>query len=326
MARSKASPARPPRATTALVRYEPMLLEVSTVLSDARHSAARAVNAAMTLAYWNVGRIITEYELNGARRAGYGEALVERLATDLSARYGRGFSKRNLNQMRAFYRAWPIGQTPSAQSERLLAAKAPGAPPEAARRVKRAQKMPALSSASPIGQTLSAQFTEFPLPWSHYVLLLGVSNPEARRFYEAEAIRGGWTVVQLRRQIASQFYERTALSRNKAAVLRGGQQRKADDAVTPEEEIKDPLVLEFLDLKDEYSESDLEQALIGRLEHFLLELGGDFAFIGRQRRLRVGDTWYRIDLLFFHRRLRCLVIIDLKLGELTHADAGQMHL
>ena len=109
-------------------------------------------------------------------------------------------------------------------------------------------------------------------------------------------------------------------------MLRSGQKPKPGDALAPEEAIKDPLVLEFLDLKDEYSESDLEQALIGRLEHFLLELGGDFAFIGRQRRLRVGDAWYRIDLLFFHRRLRCLVIIDLKLGELTHADAGQMHL
>jgi predicted nuclease of restriction endonuclease-like (RecB) superfamily len=116
------------------------------------------------------------------------------------------------------------------------------------------------------------------------------------------------------------------LSRDKAAMLTKHNQCKPEDVVTAEEEIKDPLVLEFLGLKDEYSESALEEALIQHLETFLLELGGDFAFVGRQRRLRVGEAWYRIDLLFFHRRLRCLVIIDLKTGEFTHADAGQMHL
>lgn len=131
---------------------------------------------------------------------------------------------------------------------------------------------------------------------------------------------------QLRRQIDSQFYERTALSRNKAAMLRKGSTARPEDAVTPEEEIKSPYVLELLGLKDEYSESDLEAALISRLESFLLELGDDFAFIGRQRRLRLDDVWYRVDLLFFHWTLRCLVVIDLKLGKLTHADVGQMHL
>lgn len=109
-------------------------------------------------------------------------------------------------------------------------------------------------------------------------------------------------------------------------MLRKGEVQRADDAVTPEEEIKDPFILEFLGLKDEYFESDLEEALIRELENFLLELGGDFAFIGRQRRLHVGNEWYRLDLLFFPRRLHCLVIIDLKLGKFTHADAGQMHL
>jgi predicted nuclease of restriction endonuclease-like (RecB) superfamily len=166
----------------------------------------------------------------------------------------------------------------------------------------------------------------FPLPWSHYVRLLSVDNPQARSFYEAEALRGGWSVRQLDRQILTLFYERTALSRDKAAMLKKGGRSKPEDSVTPEEEIKDPLMLEFLGLKDEYSESQLEEALIQHLESFLLELGGDFAFVGRQRRLRIGGEWYRVDLLFFHRRLRCLVIIDLKLGKFTHADAGQMHL
>ncbi len=165
----------------------------------------------------------------------------------------------------------------------------------------------------------------FPLPWSAYVRLMSLKNPNARRFYEAEALRGGWSVRQLNRQISSQFDERTALSKNKAEVLARGSTPLPEDLVNPKEQIKDPLVLEFLDLKDEYSESDLEEALIRHLETFLLELGDDFCFLGKQKRLRVGDHWYRVDLLFFHRRLRCLVIVDLKIGSLTHADAGQMH-
>jgi predicted nuclease of restriction endonuclease-like (RecB) superfamily len=189
------------------------------------------------------------------------------------------------------------------------------------------QTLSVKSAARPKFQTLSGKSAPpFPLPWSHYALLLSVEKPDARAFYEAEALRGGWTVRQLRRQVVTQFYERTLLSRNKAAMLAKGAQPKPEDAVTAEEELKDPFFLEFLDLKDEYSESELEDALIQRLEAFLLELGGDFAFIGRQRRLRIGDAWYRVDLLFFHRGLRCLVVIDLKVGDFTHADAGQMHL
>ena len=165
----------------------------------------------------------------------------------------------------------------------------------------------------------------FPLPWSAYVRLLSVRNESARQFYETEALRGGWSVRQLDRQIGSRFYERTALSKNRAAMLTRGQQERPEDLALPGEQIKDPFVLEFLDLKDEYSESDLEEALVRHLETFLLELGDDFCFMGRQRRLRVGGRWYRVDLLFFHRRLRCLVVIDLKIGSFTHADAGQMH-
>jgi predicted nuclease of restriction endonuclease-like (RecB) superfamily len=207
--------------------------------------------------------------------------------------------------MRAFYLAYAdIVQTPSGQSP---------LPPQDA-------------VAQLHTNALELRRSSFPLPWSHYVRLLAIDNPEARRFYEEEALRGGWSVRQLRRQIASQFYERTLLSRNKAAMLTRGRRPRPEDRVTPEEEIKDPFVLEFLDLQDEYSESDLEEALIRQLERFLLELGGDFAFIGRQRRLRVGQTWYRVDLVFFHRRLRCLVLIDLKLDAFSPADVGQMNL
>lgn len=153
-----------------------------------------------------------------------------------------------------------------------------------------------------------------------------MKKPEARNFYEAEALRAGWTVRQLDRQISSQFYERIALSKNKAAMLEKAQTPEPSDAVTPEEAIKDPFVLEFLDLKDEYSESDMEEALIQHLADFLLELGDDFAFVGRQRRLRLDDNWFRVDLVFFHRRLRCLLLADLKIGKFSYADAGQMHL
>jgi predicted nuclease of restriction endonuclease-like (RecB) superfamily len=174
-----------------------------------------------------------------------------------------------------------------------------------------------------IHQTVSG---ELRLPWSAYVRLLSVKNPNARLFYETEALRGGWSVRQLDRQVNSQFYERTALSRDKTKMLAQGKQARAADAMTPEEAVKDPFVLEFLDLKDEYSESDLEEALIQHMADFLLELGDDFAFVGRQRRLRLDDTWFRIDLLFFHRRLRCLVVIELKTGKFEAANAGQMHL
>jgi predicted nuclease of restriction endonuclease-like (RecB) superfamily len=232
--------------------------------------------------------------------------------------------------MRLFYLAYPperIWQTLSAKSQ--LNRQAPSG------EIGRAEKKQTLSAElgdRQILQTLSGELSlstiarHFPLSWSAYVRLLSVKNENARSFYETEALRGGWSVRQLDRQINSQFYERTALSRDKAAMLRKGAEALSEDRVSPEEEIKDPYVLEFLGLKDEYSETDLEEALIRHLETFLLELGGDFCFIGRQKRLRIGDEWYRLDLLFFHRRLRCLVVIDLKIGKFTHADAGQMHL
>lgn len=292
--------------------YSQLFTGVSDLLEHAKKYSARSVNAIMTRTYWEVGRRIVEHEQQGKKRARYGEALIERLALDLTAKFGRGFSQSNLWQMRDFYLAWPILQTVSGESH----------------------SSKPISGVTPNPQTLSGLSGEdqettlqrFPLPWSHYVRLLSVKGKQARAFYETEALRGGWSVRQLDRQIATQFYERTALSRNKAAVIKRGQRSVPEDQLTAEEEIKDPMVLEFLGLKDEYSENALENALIHRLEQFLLELGNDFSFIARQKRLRVGDEWYRVDLLFFHRGLRCLVIIDLKIGKFTHADAGQMNL
>ena len=316
MAGIKQSPHGTPTPPTP--NYDTMLSGVAGLLEQARRSSARAVNAIMTATYWEIGRRIVEYEQGGEARAGYGEELIPRLSADLIARFGRGFGPVNLSQMRKFYQCWLPERIFQMPSEKSLSAATAG--------------NGAVSASSANSPGRSAEFSlqemaaRFLLPWSHYVHLMSVKSPEARAFYEAEALRGGWSVRQLDRQISSLFYERTALSRNKAAMLKKGEQALPEDTVTPEEEIRDPLVLEFLGLKDEYSESELEEALIRHLESFLLELGGDFTFVGRQRRLRIGDSWYRVDLLFYHRRLRCLVVIDLKLGKFTHADAGQMHM
>jgi len=302
--------------STLETHYDSVLGDISKVIDAARSSAARSVNCIMTAAYWFIGRRIFEFEQKGSERAEYGEELLKRLSRDLTSRYGRGFAKSNLYQMRSFYTAYQdIFQTPSGISDD-------------AGSLRGLQNFQTASGTSEIAsfQKVQSLASRFPLPWSAYVRLLSVKNEQARRFYETEALRGGWSVRQLDRQITSQFYERTALSRNKAAMLRKGGKALPEDLMRPEEGIKDPFVLEFLDLKDEYSETDLEEALIRHLEAFLLELGNDFCFIGRQKRLRIGDEWYRVDLLFFHRRLRCMVIIDLKIGKFTHADAGQMHL
>lgn len=246
----------------------------------------------MTMTYWLIGRRIVEQEQQGAERAEYGKQLLKRLAHDLSDRFGRGFSERNLEQMRGFYLGWPISQTVSAK---FLSS--PGS--------KRENQIAQTASAQLIKAASETAHPNFPLPWSHYTRLLAIKNTQARAFYEIEALRGGWTIRQLDRQIQSQFYERTALSRDKAAMLRKGAQPQAGDAVTPDDEIKDPYVLEFLALKDEYSETELEGTMIEKLQAFLLELGGDFTFVGRQRRLRVGGEWYRVDLLFFSPSASC---------------------
>jgi predicted nuclease of restriction endonuclease-like (RecB) superfamily len=293
----------PPAKPTSASNYEGLVAELSRLLEDARRVSARAVNTVMTATYWEIGRRIFEHDQGGRKRAGYGDELLARLANDLTARFGRGFPEQSEEGSDILSvvadKADTVCLSPSAQV------------PEN-------------------GQTVSGQLAttgrpQFRLPWSHYVRLMTVKEETAQRFYETEALRGGWSVRQLDRQIATVFYERTALSRDKSAMLTKGVKPRPEDRVS-EEEVKDPLVLEFLNLKYEYSESDLEEALLRHLEKFLLELGGNFAFVGWQRRPRIGEEWYRVDLLFFHRKLRALIVIDLKIGKLTHADAGQMHM
>jgi predicted nuclease of restriction endonuclease-like (RecB) superfamily len=316
-----------PKAASLPVGYAGVRSSIVELLNAARQAAARNVNALMTASYWEIGRRIVEAEQKGKRRAGYGEQLIERLSQDLTEQFGRGFSRQNLQQMRMFFEIWSAEKIRQTLSGELAKLQAPSGESRISQTVS-AKLVP----GSGISETVSRTFTlaelthAFPLPWSAYVRLLSVKDDYARQFYETEALRGGWSVRQLDRQIGSQFYERTALSKNKAAMLTKGAVAQPQDTISPDEAVKDPYVLEFLDLKDEYSESQLEEALIQRLEDFLLELGSDFTFVGRQRRLRIDQTWYRVDLLLFHRRLRCLVIIDLKLSSLTHADVGQMHM
>ena len=284
--------------------------DIVALLERGRRAAARSVNALMTGTYWQIGRRIVEFEQGGQNRAAYGQALLGRLSADLTGQFGRGFGVDNLELMRLFYQTYPFETI----SESLIR--------KSAGKGERSNSEPVIRNLD-----LETVATAFPLSWTHYIhLMRRTRSVEERAFYEAEALRGGWSVRQLDRQISSQFHTRAMLSKNKRAMVEKGSKALPADLVTPEEAIKDPYVLEFLDLKDEYSESQLEDALVHRLEDFLLELGGDFTFVGRQRRLRIGETWFRVDLLFFHRRLRCLVIIDLKLTELNHADVGQMHM
>jgi hypothetical protein len=221
-----------------LENYGAIRTEIVALLNAARTASVRSVSALMTATYWEIGRRIVEFEQQGQERAEYGEALIKQLADDLTRQFGRGFGAVNLSQMRRFYLAWPPQQIFQTLSEKSLA-------------------LPELAA-------------KFPLPWSAYVRLLSVKAPDARAFYETEALRSGWSIRQLDRQIGSQFYERIALSKNKAAMLEGAGHAEPGDAITAEETVKDPFVLEFLGLRDEYSESDLEAALIHNLTDFLL--------------------------------------------------------
>ncbi len=293
--------------------YSNLIIDIASLIEQGRKVAVRYVNTILVATYWLIGRRIVEFEQKGKERAEYGEALLKKLSVDLTKRFGKGFIERNLWHMRQFYITY---------KEILHTARAEL--PDKAQ-----EKMHTVCAESyPISQIVSGIFKRltqnFPLSWSHYRLLMRIDEPFKREFYEAECIRGSWSVRQLDRQIQSMLYERTALSKCKLSVI--AKSHKKPIILKPEDEIKDPYVLEFLGLKDEYSESQLEEALIKHLEHFLLELGIGFTFVARQKRITIEGRHYRLDLLFYHRILRCLVVIDLKIGEFTHADAGQMNL
>lgn len=285
----------------------PLVAEIRALLQAARSAAERQVNALLVLTNFEVGRRIVLHDQGGEDRAEYGKAVLQTLSESLIAEFGRGWSVDNLSLMRRFYLAYkdrlPISQTPSAISE-------------TSSRISVARK----------SETTSRISSTFTLSWSHYVFLTGVEDPAERAFYEVEATAQGWSLRELRRQFDTSLYERLALSRDKEGVRALAVEGQV--VAKPGDVLKDPYVLEFLGLEERprYSESDLEASIIDKLEHFLLELGKGFLFEGRQRRFTFDDRHFFVDLVFYNRLLRCFVLLDLKIGQITHQDLGQMQM
>lgn len=296
-----------------------ILPEIRELIETARRHVAVAANLAMVNLYWNVGRILTQDIQKNEKRAGYGDQLLSALSAALVREYGRGYSVSNLNDMRRFYDTFEILQTASVESstERIR------------------KTIPSKSLQTPILQTVSAESStrlqidfrnHLTLGWSHYRLLLGQHDFRKRRFYFEQAAAQRWSVRELQRKIEGALFERVALSRDARKLVSLERKKGPPEVVRYEDIFKDPYLLDFLGLKGAYSEKDLEAAIIRNLEQFLSELGSDFCFVSRQYSMRIDDTDYFLDLLFFHRGLRCLVAIDLKLGTFTAADKGQMDL
>ena len=268
----------------------PLVREIRDLVQSARRAAAQNVNTLQVITNFEIGRRIVEYEQKGRQRAEYGKRTLIELSRQLTNELGHGFSERNLKYMRRFYLEYH-------------------------------------ETSPQISQTLSAQFTPtFTLSWSHYLFLMSINNRDERRFYEIESRQNRWSLSELKRQFNSGIYERLALSRDKNGVH--ALAKKGQIIAKPEDVLKDPYVLEFLGLDEsaKYSESDLESAIIDKLGTFLLELGKGFLFEARQKRFTFDADHYYVDLVFYNRILRCYVLIDLKIGKITHADLGQMQM
>ncbi len=307
---------------------------IVSILEQARGNVVRAVNTNMVLAYWLIGREIVVEIQSGKGRAKYGEKVIEDLSVRLTERYGAGFSEQSLQNFRRFYLIYaervaissPLGRKSGAgDSERSISR--PGGvkcvegvaiPSPAGRELTHSKK------SYPMGDEFHQGFSP-QLSWSHYRALMRVESHEARDFYEREAVAGGWDKRTLERQIQSYYHERMHRSRKPEKMLAEG--RKLQVLAAPAaDELKNPYVLEFLGLPDvaAFHESDLERAIITHLQRFLLELGNGFAFVARQKHIRIEEQDRYIDLVFYHCRLKFYLLIDLKVGELTHADVGQM--
>lgn len=275
-----------------------LLKEIRSLISNTRKTAAQHINTMQVLMNFEIGRRIVEDEQKGAARADYGKQILVYLSHHLSAEFGRGFSRSNLEYMRKFYRLYKD------------------------RRAVISQK----ASGKSITQEKNLAKPAFLLSWSHYVFLMGIDDAGERSFYEIEAAQNNWSLPEMRRQFDSGLYERLALSRDRDGVK--ALASKGQVVAKPEDIVKDPYVLEFLGLdeKTRYSESDLEKAIIDKIEHFLLELGKGFLFESRQKRFTFDEEHFFVDLVFYNRLLRCYVLIDLKIGKLTHQDLGQMQM
>lgn len=284
--------------TTAVV--DDLHVRVAGHLDAARAAVARSVSTAMVLAYWRTGRDIVEVEQGGKARAVYGTGLLEGLSVRLRKSHGRGFGVATLRRIRSFYLAFPVGFVPGMSAAQI-----------------RSTALIESADAPPFPASLG---------WSHYLLLMAVTDENARSFYAIEAERGSWSFEELGRQIDAMVFERLSMREGKGAAARLAVAGQV--VATPADVIKDPFVLEFLDLADvaDLHENRIEAAIIERLETFLLELGKGFCFVGRQKRFTIESDHFYVDLVFYNRLLRCFVLIDLKLGKLTHQDLGQMQM
>lgn len=302
--------------------YNLLIDSIDNLLQQGRRQAAIAVNYHIVHTYWEIGRYIVEYEQQGELKQEYGTKLIDLLAKDLSAKFGKGFSRSNLFYFRKFYLLFEKIQTPSGQ---LIHSK----PFEIVQTVSGQFD---LIQRDVIGETPSHQSklinNKMPhqLGWSHYCELLKIDDALERSFYEKQSGIENWSVRELKRQINSALFQRLALSKDKKGVLELA--KKGQVINTAIDLIKDPYIFEFLNLPEQnlYSESDLEKALLDQLQNFLLELGKGFTFVGRQYRVTISNKHHRVDLVFYHRILRSFVLIDLKLGEVNHQDIGQMNL
>ncbi len=283
------------------MNFKQLVSQIEETHGALQRRAVAVVDVALVMRNWLIGRHIVEYEQKGADRAAYGERLIPKLAEAFAGRT-QGFSLSNLKLMRQFFLLYPQkGQTVSG----FLDADGP---------------------RGKMGRTPSGQRDSLPLTWSHYVFLMQITNAQERQFYEIEAVKENWAIRELKRQYNSSLYERLSLSRDKKQVR--SLARKGHIIASAQDAVKDPYVLEFLGLREAvaYSESDLESAIIDKLEHFLLELGKGFLFEARQKRITFNEEHYFVDLVFYNRLLRCYVVIDLKIGKLTHQDLGQLQM
>lgn len=292
--------------------------QVRDLIRTSRQIATRTIDAVHVMTNFMIGRMIVEHEQGGSDRAEYGKQTLEHLSRQLTAEFRRGYSVRNLREMRRFYLAYQE-RLPQIRQNCSAELPAPTFPLDEGP-----------LSVGDVSTQIAAMFpngrSPFTLRWSMYVFLLAVESTDERSFYEIEATQNQWTLAELKRQFNSGLFERLALSRDRDEVQRLS--REGQVVEQPRDLIKDPYVLEFLGLSEHsaYSESDLESAIIDRLEQFLLELGKGFLFEARQRRFTFNATHYFVDLVFYNRLLHCYVLIDLKIGEITHQDLGQMQM
>ena len=305
------------------MNYSQLLSSVGQVHQAAQRTALGAVNKLHVLRNWTVGCLIVEFEQHGEDRAAYGEKMLKKLCADLEAKGMTGLGLSTLKGCRTFYRLYPqIGQPAVGQFNSLLAGLAKGQP---------------LVGLLPVANDTTPSSDRFPTPlpaakvlelsWSQLLEFIRLDDPWKRAFYENECLKGNWSKRQLQRQIGSLLYDRTALSTDKEAVINHSRQQAAEAPLLIADLIRDPYVLEFTGLAEQahYLEKDLEKALLDHLQSFLLELGTGFCFEARQKRVTVGDEHDYIDLVFYHRILRCHLLIDLKVRPFKHGDAGQMN-